>query len=340
MSKFWAQRRVLVTGGNGFLGRYVCAELGRRGCEDVHAPRSSNYNLRNRDHVVAMYGAIHPHLVIHLAAVVGGIGANRANPARFFYENALMGLHVIHEGWYTGVPKMVVIGTTCSYPSQVGYGDAVLPSGEVSFRHSFKEQGIWDGYPEPSNAPYGLAKRMLLVQCQAYRAQYAFNAIYLIPANLYGPGDSLDPERSHVIPALIRKCIEARREGKDHITVWGSGRDSRYGRVTREFLYAADAARGIVLAAEKWDEPDPVNLGTGQDITIAALARTIAELTGFEGEIRWDARQPTGQQLRCLNVDRAARMGFRARVPLRDGLKLTIDWAEKALAEPVPVDAR
>ena len=297
---------VMVTGGAGFLGRHVVRQLEERGAR-VFAPRSSAYDLRQRDQIRAALGAGAPEIVVHLAAVVGGIGANRANPGRFFYENAIMGIELMEQCRVAGVAKFVGVGTVCAYPKY-----APLP---------FREDDLWNGYPEETNAPYGLAKKMLLVQAQAYRDQYGFNAITLLPVNLYGPGDNFDPESSHVIPALVRKIVEAKRHGDAHIDAWGTGRASR------EFLYVEDAARGIVLATERFDGAAPVNLGAGQEITIAELAKTIARQCGFEGEIRWDASQPDGQPRRMLGITRARDLcGFEARTGFEDGLRRTIDW--------------
>ena len=299
-------KRVLVTGGGGFLGSHLVEMLRERGAE-VSAPRQSEYDLTEVEQVRSMYRALGPEIVFHLAAQVGGIGANRENPGLYFFANAQMGISVIEEGRRAGVEKMIVAGTICAYPKF-----ANIP---------FLEDEIWDGYPEETNAPYGLAKKMLLVQCQAYRQQYGMNAIMLFPVNLYGPRDNFDLESSHVIPALIRKCIEANDRGDDHIVLWGDGSP------TREFLYVDDAARGMVMAAEGYDGSDPVNLGTGREITIRELAETISRLCEFTGEIRWDASKPNGQPRRCLDVRRAKeRFGFVAEVPFAEGLRRTIDW--------------
>jgi GDP-L-fucose synthase len=272
-------------------------------------PRSAQYDLRTVEGVRDALADGRPQIVIHLAAVVGGIGANRENPGRFFHDNAVMGIHLMEESRRAGVEKFVQIGTVCSYPKL-----APVP---------FREDDLWDGYPEETNAPYGLAKKMLLVQGQAYRAQYGFPVIHLIPVNLYGPGDNFDPASSHVIPALIKKCVDARESGADHIEVWGTGSASR------EFLYVDDAAEGIVLAADRYDDPDPVNLGTGQEITIRDLVTLIVELTGFVGEIRWDATKPDGQPRRALDTSRAKeRFGFVARTDFSAGLRVTIEWYE------------
>jgi len=304
-----AGRRVLVTGGGGFLGRNVVRRLEAAGVSDIVVPRSREYDLCKADGIDRALADGRPDVVIHLAAVVGGIGANRANPGRFFYENAIMGIQLMEAARLAGVAKFVQIGTVCSYPKHTP-----VP---------FREDDLWNGYPEETNAPYGLAKKVLLVQAQAYRAQYGYNAIYLIPVNLYGPGDNFDPTSSHVIPALIRKCIEARAAGMDHVEVWGTGAASR------EFLYVEDAADGIVLAAERYNGPEPVNLGVGSEITIRELIGLIARLTGFRGEVRWDSTKPDGQPRRALDTTRArAAFGFEARTPLEEGLRRTIAWYE------------
>jgi len=306
---FSAQKRVLVTGGAGFLGSQVVAKLRARGCQDIFIPRSREFNLCEKKDVSRLFEVVHPDLVIHLAAVVGGIGANRRHPGRFFYENAMMGLLLIEEARRIGVEKFVSIGTVCSYPKFTP-----VP---------FREEDLWNGYPEETNAPYGLAKKMLLVQLQSYREEFGFPGIYLIPVNLYGPADNFDLETSHVIPALIRKCIEAKSERRKKITVWGTGNASR------EFLYVEDAADGILMAAERYDKPDPVNLGSGTEITIKALVSLICEMTKFEGVIEWDPSKPDGQPRRCLDTARAEReFGFRAQVSLREGLRRTIEWYE------------
>jgi GDP-L-fucose synthase len=306
---YWESRRVLVTGGAGFLGGAVVEKLQARGCREVIVPRSREYDLVEGEAVRRLYREAHPDLVIHLAARVGGIGANRDNPARFLHENLMMGVQVIDEAHRAGVQKCVVIGTVCAYPKFTA-----VP---------FNEQALWDGYPEETNAPYGLAKKMLLVQCQAYRQQYGFNAIYLLPANLYGPRDNFDLQASHVIPAVIRKCVEAVRNGRRRVDMWGTG------NATREFLYVDDAAEGIVLAAERYNKPAPVNLGTGAEISIKDLVQKIAGLVGFSGETVWDASKPDGQPRRCLDVSRAEKeFGFRASTPLDKGLRRTIEWYE------------
>jgi GDP-L-fucose synthase len=304
---FWSGKSVLVTGGAGFLGRHVVAVLRERGADRIFVPRSADFDLREKDAIIRALNWSKPEIIIHLAAVVGGIGANRENPGRFFYDNAIMGIQLMEQARRFGVEKFVTIGTVCSYPKHT-----LVP---------FREDDLWNGYPEETNAPYGLAKKMLLVQGQAYRQQYGFNAIHLLLANLYGPGDNFDPATSHVIPALIKKCIDARERGDDHIVVWGTGSASR------EFLYVRDAAEGIVLATERYDDPEPVNIGSGQEITIRELVELIKELTGFRGDVRWDTLKPEGQPRRRLDTSRAReRFGFEARTDFRTGLCATIDW--------------
>ena len=299
--------RVLVTGGNGFLGRRVVSELAGFEPAEIFAPRRAQYDLRERSATEACLRDISPSMIIHLAAVVGGIGANRENPGLFFYENAIMGIELMEQARRQGVGKFVQIGTVCSYPK---FAEA-----------PFHEDAIWEGYPEETNAPYGLAKKMLLVQAQAYRQQYGFNAIYLIPVNLYGPEDNFDLETGHVIPALIRKFVEARDRGEPTVPAWGTG------NVSREFLYVDDAARGIAMAADTYDGEEPANLGTGRETTIRDLTETIAELCGYEGEVVWDASKPDGQPRRMLDTSRAkALFGFEAQVGLEEGLRRTIDW--------------
>ena len=310
---FWDDRRVLVTGGAGFLGSRVVEGLKTRGCHHVLVPRSRDYDLRRLTDIERVLRDTRPDLVIHLAAKVGGIGANRAHPAEFFYDNLLMGTQLLHESWRAGVRKFVGVGTICAYPKL-----ASLP---------FREEDLWSGYPEETNAPYGLAKKMLLVQAQAYRQQYGFNAIHLMPVNLYGPGDYFDLENSHVIPALIRKCIEAKERREREIACWGDGTP------TREFLYVDDAAEGIVLAAQHHDGADPVNIGSGMEISILDLVELIARLTGFDGAIRWETTKPNGQPRRRLDTDRAERaFGFRARTGFEKGLAATIAWYRTARA--------
>ena len=307
MAGFWASKRVVVTGGAGFLGSRIVERLRAAGAAEVFAPRSRDYNLVDGAAVKRLFKDTRPDLVIHGAAVVGGIGANRANPGRFFYENLMMGAQCMEEARLAGVRKFVAIGTICAYPKHTP-----VP---------FKEENLWNGYPEETNAPYGLAKKMLLVQAQAYRQQYGFNSIFLLPVNLYGPGDNFDPSSSHVIPALIRKCVEAVREGRDEIEVWGSG------KATREVLYVDDCAEAVVLAAERYEGAEPVNLGAGFEISIRELAELIARLSGFKGRLRWDASKPDGQPRRCLDTTRAANeFGFRATTPFEKGLAATIDW--------------
>jgi len=307
MMDFWTSKRFVVTGGAGFLGSYVVKALRQRGAEQVFVPRSAQYDLRQREAVLALLNDARPHVIIHLAAVVGGIGANREHPAEFFYDNLIMGAQLMHEAWQAGVEKFVSIGTVCAYPKFTP-----VP---------FKESSLWDGYPEETNAPYGLAKKMLLVQGQAYRQQYGFNAIYLLPTNLYGPGDNFDPRSSHVIPALIRKCVEARERGDEQIVAWGTGSP------TREFLYVEDAAEGIVLATERYNKPDPVNLGSGMEISIKDLTELIARLTGFTGRIVWDTSKPDGQPRRMLDTSRAyEEFGFKASTPFEEGLRRTVAW--------------
>lgn len=300
-------RRLLVTGGAGFLGRAVCQELQRLQPADIFVPRSAQFDLRDRDAIRRLMATVRPEVVIHLAAVVGGIGANRRNPGRYFYDNAIMGIQLMEESRRSGVAKYVNIGTICSYPKFTP-----VP---------FREDDLWNGYPEETNAPYGLAKKALLVQAQAYRQQYGMNAITLLPVNLYGPGDNFDEATSHVIPALIRKVIEGRDAGRRYIDAWGTGTASR------EFLFVRDAAEGIVRATERYNKPEPVNIGSGQEITIRELTELIRELCGSQAEIRWDATKPDGQPRRCLDTTRAVKeFGFRASTSLHDGLAETIEW--------------
>lgn len=305
--KFWQDKRVSVTGGAGFLGSFVIDKLRQRGVKEIFVPRIENYDLVKREDILKMLADARPDMIIHLAALAGGIGANRARPADFFYINLMMGVQLMHEAWLAGVEKFVAVGTICAYPKFTP-----LP---------FKEEHLWDGYPEETNAPYGLAKKMLLVQAQAYRQQYGFNAIYPLPVNLYGPRDNFDLETSHVIPALIRKYIEARERGDQQVVLWGDGSP------TREFLYVEDAAEGLLMAAEYYDGPEPFNLGSGQEISIKDLAHLIARLTGFEGEILWDTSRPNGQPRRALDTSRAQEyFGFRAEMTLEEGIRRTIEW--------------
>ena len=310
---FWPNKRVLVTGGAGFLGSFVVEKLQERGCKEIFVPRSKDYDLVEMEAVRRLYRDAKPDIVIHLAARVGGIGANRANPGKFFYDNLMMGVQMMEVGRQVGLEKFVAVGTVCAYPKFTP-----VP---------FKEEDLWNGYPEETNAPYGLAKKMLLVQAQAYRQQYGFNAIYLLPVNLYGPGDNFDPETSHVIPALIRKFIEVKSLPQSPnlqpptITVWGTGKP------TREFLYVEDCAEAIVLATEKYNRPDPINIGAGFEISIKELAELIAKMTDFQGKIIWDSTKPDGQPRRMLDTTRAfEEFGFEARTPLEEGLRKTIDW--------------
>ena len=309
---FWRDRRVIVTGGAGFLGSFIVQKLRARGAAEVIVPRSAAYDLTQLDAIRQLFrDSSHKgrpvDLIIHLAARVGGIGANRANPATFFYDNLMMGAQLMHESYLHGVPKFVAIGTVCAYPKF-----APIP---------FREEDLWNGYPEETNAPYGLAKKMMLVQSQTYREQYGWNSIFLLPVNLYGPGDNFDLETSHVIPALIRKCLEAKARGDDYIVAWGDGSP------TREFLYVADAAEGILLAAERYNDSQPVNIGSAFEISIRELLETIAQVTGFTGEIRWDTSKPNGQPRRKLDTARARDLfGFTAQTPFADGLRRTVDW--------------
>ncbi len=303
----WNEKRVVVTGGAGFLGSFVVDKLKARGCQNITVPRSKEYDLRDRDAIIRLYKDADPHIVIHLAAVVGGIGANLRNPGLYFYENAIMGIELIEYGRRHGLEKFIATGTICAYPKFTP-----VP---------FKEENLWDGYPEETNAPYGLAKKMMLVQAQSYRQQYGFNTIYLLPVNLYGPKDNFDLETSHVIPALIRKCVEAQNAGHDEIVLWGDGTPSR------EFLYVEDCAEGILKATENYDGDEPVNLGTNHEIPIKELAQIIAEETGFTGKIVWDTSKPNGQPRRCLDTHRAEELfGFKAQVGFREGLRATIAW--------------
>jgi GDP-L-fucose synthase len=301
-------KHIIVTGGSGFLGSFLVKKLRQRDwVGEIFIPRSQEYDLCEKESVLRMYEKVRPDIVIHLAGVVGGIGVNRANPGKFFYDNLMMGVQTMHYAYRYGVEKFVAIGTICSYPKFTP-----VP---------FKEENLWDGYPEETNAPYGLAKKMLLVQAEAYRQQYDFNAIYLLPVNLYGPGDNFDPETSHVIPALIRKFIEAQEHSQPAVTIWGDGSP------TREFLYVEDCAEAIVLATEQYNKASPVNIGAGFEISIRDLAQLIAELIDFKGEIVWDASKPGGQPRRCLDTSRARQeFGWQARTTLTEGLKQTIEW--------------
>ncbi len=304
---FWQEKRLVVTGGDGFLGRHLVNKLRQRGCTDIFVPRIEEVDLREKADILKVLDAARPDMIVHLAASVGGIGANRLHPGRFFYDNAIMGIQLMEQARLLGVKKFVCLGTICAYPKFTP-----VP---------FKEEELWNGYPEETNAPYGIAKKALLVQAQGYRQEYGFNCIFLLPVNLYGPGDNFDLQSSHVIPALIRKCLEARAREDKEVLCWGTGRASR------EFLYVEDAAEGILLAAEHYDGPEPVNLGAGFEITIRELAELIRELTGFQGELRWDPTQPDGQPRRCLDTTRAERyFGFRAKTNFRDGLRETIEW--------------
>lgn len=311
---FWRDRRVIVTGGAGFLGSAVVRCLRQRGAADVVVPRSNEFDLRERDAIRDLLAEERPDVVIHLAAKVGGIGANREHPAEFFYENLMMGIQLFHESWSTGVEKFISIGTVCSYPKFT--------------RVPFTEEDLWGGYPEQTNAPYGLAKKMLLVQAQAYRDQYGYSSVFLLPVNLYGPGDNFDPASSHVIPALIRKCVEATQRGDDRIEVWGSG------RATREFLFVEDAAQGIALATERHDDCDPINLGSGMEISILELVGIITKLAGFDGEIVWDTSKPDGQPRRSLNCEKAKEaFGFSAETQFEEGLRMTVRSYQDLLAD-------
>jgi GDP-L-fucose synthase len=305
--KFWQNKRICVTGGAGFLGSFVLEALKQRGATDIFVPKIEEYDLVNPQDIQRVLDLSQPDIIIHLAALAGGIGANRARPADFFYINLMMGVQLMHEAWKRGVSKFVAIGTVCAYPKFTP-----IP---------FKEENLWEGYPEETNAPYGLAKKMLLVQAQAYRQQYGFNAIYLLPVNLYGPKDNFNLETSHVIPALVRKCIEAQERGEKEVFLWGDGSP------TREFLYAGDAADGILTAAEFYNGSEPVNIGSGQEISIKDLAELITRLTGYEGKLVWDTTKPNGQPRRALDTSRAAEyFGWRASVPFDEGLRQTIAW--------------
>ena len=315
----WSKQRVVVNGGSGFLGSHVVNALEQRGAGDIFVPLHQDYDLRYQSAILDLLNDARPTMIIHLAASVGGIGANRAHPAEFFYDNLLMGTQLLHESWRAGVAKFVAIGTVCAYPKYTP-----IP---------FREEDLWNGYPEETNAPYGLAKKMLLVQSEAYRQQYDYNSIFLLPVNLYGPGDSFDLESSHVIPALIRKCLEAEQQGHDEIVAWGDGSP------TREFLYVEDAAEGIVLAAERYNRSEPVNLGSGYEISIKELLTTIARHTGYSGQITWDTTKPNGQPRRALNTDRAWQyFEFRATTDFDEGLQKTVAWYRQTLSFSEPAD--
>ena len=304
---FWERKRILVTGGSGFLGSHVVSRLRALAPAEIFIPRRMNYDLVDGRNVLRVYEDARPDIVIHLAAQVGGIGANRANAGKFFYDNLMMGAQLMEYGRRYGVAKFVALGTICAYPKHTP-----VP---------FKEEDLWNGYPEETNAPYGLAKKMLLVQSQAYRDQYGFNSIFLLPVNLYGPGDNFDPQSSHAIPAIIKKCVDAVANGHSKVTLWGSG------RATREFLYVEDAAEAVLRATERYNASDPVNVGSGMEISIRDLADLIARLTSFKGEFVWDTTQPDGQPRRSLDTSRADRLfGFRAKMPFEDGIRQTIEW--------------
>ena len=304
---FWENKRVLVTGGAGFLGSYLVEKLRKSGCQNVFVPRSKDYNLVEMEAVKRVYEDSKPDIVIHLAAKVGGIGANRAHPGKFFYDNLMMGVQMMEVGRQFGIEKFVALGTVCAYPKFT--------------RVPFKEENLWNGYPEETNAPYGLAKKMLLVQSQAYRQQYGFNSIFLLPVNLYGPRDNFDPESSHVIPALIKKCFDAIQNKEDKIVVWGDGTP------TREFLYVEDAAEAILLASERYNKSEPVNIGAGFEISIKDLVRLIAKLSGFQGRVIWNKTKPNGQPRRRLDIAKAEKeFGFKAKTGFEEGLRKTIDW--------------
>lgn len=305
---FWKDKKVVVTGGSGFLGKFVVAELARKGCQHILIPRKKEYDLRKMSAIVRMLKKSKPDIIIHLAAVVGGIGANRVSPGEFFYDNLMMGVQLMEQARLFEVKKFVAIGTICAYPKFT--------------KVPFKEEDLWNGYPEETNAPYGLAKKMLLVQSQAYRKQYEFNSVYLLPVNLYGPSDNFVPQHStHVIPAVIKKCFDAIHHNLDSITVWGSGKP------TREFLYVEDAARAIVLASERYQKSDPINIGSGYEISIRDLVWLIVKLTGFKGKVIWDKDQPDGQPKRQLDIKKAKKeFGFQAKTTLQKGLRKTINW--------------
>ncbi|MBM3123192.1 MAG: GDP-L-fucose synthase [Chloroflexi bacterium] len=304
---YWATRRVCVTGGAGFLGSYILEKLRQRGAAEVFVPLIEEYDLVQQSEIVRVLDRARPDVILHLAAHVGGIGANRLHPAEFFYDNLMMGVQLMHEAWKRGVEKFVALGTVCAYPKFTP-----VP---------FREEDLWNGYPEETNAPYGLAKKMMLVQSQAYRQQYGFHSIFLLPVNMYGPRDNFNLETSHVIPALIRKCVEAKKDGRDEVVLWGDGTP------TREFIFADDAAEGILLATERYDDSEPVNLGSGREISIRDLAALIGRLTGYRGRFVWDASKPNGQPRRALETSKAeALFGFRAQTSFEDGLRQTVDW--------------
>jgi len=304
---FWNTKRITVTGGKGFLGSYILEKLEQRGCKHIAVSGLPEYDLTKLPDIKSMFNEQKPDIVIHLAAVVGGIGANKENPGKFFYENAIMGIQLIHEAYLNKIEKFVAIGTICSYPKFTP-----VP---------FKEKNLWNGYPEETNAPYGLAKKMMLVQSQSYQKQYGFNSIFLLPVNLYGPRDNFDPKSSHVIPALIMKCVDAINEGKDEILVWGTGNHSR------EFIYVEDAAEGIILATEKYNKSEPVNIGAGFEISIKDLVNLIIKLTGFKGDVKWDTSKPDGQPRRMLDISKAEKeFNFKVKTNFDEGLKNTIDW--------------
>ena len=307
MSDFWTDKIITVTGGAGFLGSHLVKKLKEKGCKNTFIPNIENYNLVEMESIKRMFNDSKPDIVIHLAALVGGIGANRENPGKFFYDNLMMGVQLMEQARQSGVKKFVALGTICCYPKFTP-----VP---------FKEENLWNGYPEETNAPYGLAKKMILVQSQAYRQQYGFNSIFLMPVNLYGPGDNFDPKSSHVIPALIKKCFDAIKNNDKEVVIWGTG------KATREFLYVEDAAEGILLATEKYNKSDPVNLGAGFEISIKNLVELLVKLTGFKGKIVWDKTKPDGQPRRCLDTSKAEKeFGFKAKTNFEEGLKRTIDW--------------
>lgn len=301
------EKKIIVTGGAGFLGKFVVKKLKDRNCKDIFIPKIEEYDLRNLETIKKMYRDAEADVVIHLAAVVGGIGANRENPGSFFYDNLIMGIQLMEQARLTSIEKFVALGTICAYPKYT--------------KVPFKEEDLWNGYPEETNAPYGLAKKMSLVQSQAYRQQYGFNSIFLLPVNLYGPGDNFNPKSSHVIPALIKKFYDAKINNQSEVVVWGTG------KATREFLYVEDCAEAIVLATEKYDKPDPVNIGAGFEISIKDLAEKIRQIIGFKGKIVWDTSKPDGQPRRCLDTSKAYdEFGFKAKVSFDEGLKKIIDW--------------